>query len=68
MTEDLEKPAPSLDLRHVGRVHDKDMAVDQAGMEMSKPGTPDLRRRKYTVHLPNRPATAGADLPPQTDR
>jgi hypothetical protein len=68
MTEDLAKAPPSLDLRHVGRVHDKEMAVEHAGMEMSKPGTPDLRRRKYTVALPNRPNTEGADIPPQTDR
>jgi hypothetical protein len=57
-----------LDLRHIGRVQDKDMPIDSPGMEMSKPGTPDLRRRKHTVGRPNEPATAGPDNPPQTTR
>jgi hypothetical protein len=44
----------SLDLRHIGRVNDKDMPIEVAGMEMAKPGYADLRRRKYTVPLPDK--------------
>ena len=58
----------SLDLRHVGRFYDKDMAVDQPGMEMAKPGLPDLRRRKHTVPLPQQEPSAGPDNPPQRPR
>jgi len=59
---------PVLDLRHIGRLFDKDMAVAQPGMEMSKPGAPDMRRRKYTVQMPDRTPSAGPDNPPQTVR
>ncbi|HEY5096086.1 MAG TPA: hypothetical protein VII69_13300 [Candidatus Eremiobacteraceae bacterium] len=58
----------ALDLRHIGRVNDKDMAIRDPGMEMSKPGSPDLRRRKFTVQLPGRAQTPGADNPPNTPR
>jgi hypothetical protein len=44
----------SLDLRHIGRVNDKEMPIEAAGMEMAKPGFADLRRRKYTVPLPGK--------------
>jgi hypothetical protein len=40
------------DPRHAGRMNDKEMPIRQAGMEMSKPGLPDLRRRKHSVTLP----------------
>ena len=40
-----------VDARHAGRVNDKEMPIEAAGMEMAKPGLPDLRRRKYTVEL-----------------
>jgi hypothetical protein len=33
---------------------------------MSKPGSPDLRRRKFTVPMPGRAPTPGADNPPNT--
>ena len=68
MTEEQSKSEPALDLRHVGRLFDKDMPIDQPGMEMSKPGTPDMRRRKYTVRLPSQPTTPGPDNPPQNQR
>jgi hypothetical protein len=58
----------TLDLRHIGRVNDKEMAIRDPGMEMSKPGSPDLRRRKFTVPLPGRAQTLGADNPPNTPR
>lgn len=48
-----DKQPPALDLRHIGRMNDKDMPIRQAGMEMSKPGMPDLRRRKHSVTLPD---------------
>jgi hypothetical protein len=63
-----QETAPVLDLRHVARVRDKEMPIDQPGMEMSKPGAPDLRRRKHTVTLPSQAATPGPDDPPQTVR
>lgn len=63
-----EKPATSLDLRHIGRMYDKEMPIDQAGMEMSKPGLPDLRRRKHSVTLPEAAQSKEAEYPPQTDR
>ena len=40
------------DPRQAGRMYDKEMPIHQAGMEMSKPGLPDLRRRKHSVSLP----------------
>jgi hypothetical protein len=40
------------DPRHAGRMYDKEMPIRQAGMEMSKPGLPDLRRRKHSVFVP----------------
>jgi hypothetical protein len=57
----------SLDLRHIGRVNDKEMPIEAAGMEMAKPGLPDLRRRKYTVPLPDIDQPIPFD-PPQTER
>jgi len=68
MTEQTSKFEASLDLRHVGRLFDKDMPIDRPGMEMSKPGTPDLRRRKFTVPMPGQAPTPGPDNPPQTPR
>jgi hypothetical protein len=65
--EDLEKPRV-LDLRHIARVLDKEMPVDKPGMEMSKPGSPDLRRRRHTVPLPGRRQEPGPENPPQTAR
>ncbi|MBC5828503.1 MAG: hypothetical protein GIW99_12625 [Candidatus Eremiobacteraeota bacterium] len=62
--EDKNRPKPSLDLRHIGRFYDKEMPIEQACMEMAKPGLPDLRRRKHTVPLPGE----GPDDPPQTAR
>lgn len=57
-----------IDLRHIGRVQDKDMPIDRPGMEMSKPGAPDMRRRKHTIVLPNEPDSAGPEDPPQNLR
>ncbi len=57
----------SLDLRHIGRMHDKEMPIEQAGMEMSKPGLADLRRRKYSVTLPEAPPSKDAEYPPPTE-
>jgi hypothetical protein len=68
MTEQPDRAEPTLDLRHIGRVLDKEMPINQAGMEMSKPGFPDMRRRKYTVPLPGREPTPGPDNPPQNLR
>ncbi len=58
----------ALDLRHIGRFYDKDMEVDEPGMEMSKPGLADLRRRTHSVG--SQPAAPGsrAENPPQTQR
>ncbi len=55
-----EKETPALDLRHIGRMYDKEMPIEQAGMEMSKPGLPDLRRRKHSVTLPEDEESQGA--------
>jgi hypothetical protein len=68
MTEQPDKPEPALDLRHIGRVLDKEMPINRAGMEMSKPGFPDMRRRKHTVTLPGDKPTPGPDNPPQNLR
>ena len=57
----------SLDLRHIGRVNDKEMPIEAAGMEMAKPGLADMRRRKFTVPLPDREPPVPID-PPQTPR
>ena len=54
----------SLDLRHIGRVNDKEMPIEAAGMEMAKPGFADLRRRKYTVPLPGQEPDGPIDPPP----
>lgn len=62
------KEDTSLDLRHIGRTYDKEMPIDLAGMEMSKPGMADLRRRKHSVTLPDAPDTPGAEYPPQNQR
>jgi hypothetical protein len=51
----------SLDLRHIGRVNDKEMPIEAAGMEMAKPGFADLRRRKYTVPLPGQEPDGAID-------
>ncbi|MBV8172916.1 MAG: hypothetical protein JO219_13395 [Candidatus Eremiobacteraeota bacterium] len=56
-----------MDLRHVGRVNDKEMPIEAPGMEMAKPGLPDLRRRRFTVPLPGVDQPIPFD-PPQTDR
>ena len=66
MAADQKPSGVTLDLRHIGRVNDKDMAIRDPGMEMSKPGSPDLRRKKFTVALPDRAKTSGADNPPNT--
>jgi len=50
-----------LDLRHIGRVNDKEMPIEAAGMEMAKPGFADLRRRKYTVPLPGKEPEGAVD-------
>ena len=42
-----------VDLRHAGRFYDKEMPIELAGMEMSKPGLADMRRRKHSVTLPD---------------
>jgi hypothetical protein len=63
-----EKQLPTLDLRHIGRMNDKEMPIRQAGMELSKPGMPDLRRRKHSVTLPDEEESASADNPPPTER
>jgi hypothetical protein len=63
-----EKQPTSLDLRHIGRMYDKEMPIEAAGMEMSKPGMPDLRRRKHSVTLPDAAESKEAEYPPQTDR
>lgn len=68
MAEQTTKPEPVLDLRHIGRLLDKEMPIERAGMEMSKPGSPDMRRRKFTVRMPDSKPTPGADDPPQTVR
>jgi hypothetical protein len=68
MSVESETSSITLDPRHIGRVNDKDMAIRDPGMEMSKPGSPDLRRRKFTVPLPGRAPTPGADDPPNTPR
>jgi len=68
MSVEREPSNVTLDLRHIGRVNDKEMAIREPGMEMSKPGSPDLRRRKFTVPLPDRAQTSGADNPPNTPR
>ena len=68
MPDETKKPEPVLDLRHIGRVLDKEMPVRQAGWEMSKPGSPDMRRRRFTVQMPNRAPQPGPDDPPQTVR
>lgn len=54
----------AVDPRHIGRFLDKEMPIDRPGMEMSKPGLPDLRRRKHTVPLPDQPDTPSQDGPP----
>lgn len=67
MTDEKRTP-PALDLRHIGRLQDKDMAVRDPGMEMSKPGAPDMRRRRHSVVLPNEPADPTPENPPQNTR
>jgi len=68
MPDERQKPEPVLDLRHIGRVLDKDMPVRQAGWEMSKPGSADMRRRRFTVPMPHVEQKPGPDNPPQTVR
>jgi hypothetical protein len=68
MTSEIEPASPSLDLRHIGRVYDKEMPIRNAGMEMAKPGMPDMRKRKFTVRLPGFVETPGPDDPPQNER
>jgi hypothetical protein len=57
----------SLDLRHIGRMYDKEMPIELAGMEMSKPGLADLRRRKHSVNLPDAAPSPGPENPPPTE-
>ena len=66
--DEPQKQEPVLDLRHIGRVLDKEMPVRQAGWEMSKPGSPDMRRRRFTVPMPHVEPTPGPDNPPQNVR
>jgi hypothetical protein len=68
MEEPKNTPVHALDLRHIGRMYDKEMPIDSPGMEAAKPGLPDMRRRKFTVPLPDVPPSPGPDDPPQTDR
>ena len=68
MANEEHKFENSLDLRHIGRFYDKEMPIQMAGMEMSKPGLPDMRRRKHSVTIPESSETKGADNPPQTQR
>jgi hypothetical protein len=68
MSQETTTSNTSLDLRHIGRVNDKDMAIRSPGMEMSKPGSPDMRTRKFTVAMPDREQSKGADNPPPTPR
>jgi len=58
----------ALDLRHIGRIYDKEMPIDSAGMECAKPGMPDLRRRKFSIPVPEAENTPGPEDPPQTVR
>lgn len=58
----------ALDLRHIGRFYDKEMPINMAGMEMAKPGLPDMRRRKHSVSLPSETPGKDPENPPQTDR
>jgi hypothetical protein len=58
----------ALDLRHIGRFYDKDMEVDEPGMEMSKPGLPDLRRRRHSVGFAVESQADPPENPPQTQR
>lgn len=67
MHED-ETPANGLDPRHIGRLYDKEMPIDMPGMELGKPGQPDMRRRRHSVTLPESGAGLEADNPPQTQR
>jgi hypothetical protein len=68
MPDEPQKQEPVLDLRHIGRVLDKEMPVRQAGWEMSKPGSADMRRRRFTVKMPHAEPNPGPDNPPQTVR
>ena len=54
----IEQKNDGVDPRHAGRMNDKEVPIRQAGMEMSKPGQPDLRRRKHSVPLPDDEAGA----------
>jgi len=63
-----ERTLNGLDPRHIGRFYDKEMPIDMAGMEMSKPGLPDMRRRKHSVTVPESSVDPAADNPPQTQR
>lgn len=58
----------SLDVRHIGRFYDKELPIGMAGMEMAKPGLPDLRRRKHSVTVPESASGSSAENPPQTQR
>ncbi len=49
---DEQQKKPVADPRHAGRMYDKEMPIRQAGMEMSKPGLPDMRKRKHSITLP----------------
>ena len=68
MPDEPQKQEPILDLRHIGRVLDKEMPVRHAGWEMSKPGSADMRRRRFTVKMPHSEPKPGPDNPPQNVR
>ncbi|HYK54535.1 MAG TPA: hypothetical protein VEV38_13510 [Candidatus Eremiobacteraceae bacterium] len=68
MPDEPQKQEPVLDLRHIGRVLDKEMPVRSAGWEMSKPGSADMRRRRFTVKMPHSEPKPGPDNPPQNVR
>jgi len=62
------KPEDGLDPRHIGRFYDKEMPIDMPGMELGKPGLPDMRRRKHSVTIPESASNREPDNPPQTQR
>ena len=66
--EDHNPNSNGLDPRHIGRFYDKELPIDMPGMEMAKPGLPDMRRRKHSVTIPESAAGRAADNPPQTQR
>ena len=61
--EENPKIESAIDPRHIGRVNDKEMPIDLAGMEMAKPGFADLRNRKHTVPMREAAPPSGEDRP-----